>query len=48
MTNKEARQVLQEVWRNERNDYQSLEFREALDRAIRVLGEEVNGVENRA
>ena len=38
MTNAEARQVLQEVWRNERTDYQSVEFREALDRAIRTLG----------
>ena len=40
MTNKEARQVLQEVWRDERTDYQSVEFREALDRAIKELGKE--------
>lgn len=39
MTNQEARKVLQEVWRNERKDYNSVEFREALDRAIRALGE---------
>ena len=40
MTTKEARKILQEVWRNERNDYQSVEFLEALDRAIRILGKE--------
>ena len=43
MTSKEARKVLQEVWRNERTDYQSVEFREALDRAIRSLGDRPQG-----
>ena len=39
MTNKEARKVLQEIWRNERTDYDSVEVKEAIDRAIRTLGE---------
>ena len=43
MTNKEARKVLQELWRNERTDYESVDVKEAIDRAIRVLGDEVNG-----
>lgn len=47
MTNKEARKILQEVWRNERNDYQSVEFLEALDRAIRTLEKRnTDGVDN--
>ena len=37
MTKEEARKVLQELWRNERADYCSLEVREAIDRAIREL-----------
>ena len=39
MTNKEARKVLQEVWRNERTDYESVEVKEAIDRAIKTLEE---------
>ena len=37
MTNNEARKVLQEVWRNERTDYESVEVKEAIDRAIKTL-----------
>ena len=37
MTIDEARKILQEVWRHERSDYQSIEFLEALDRAIKAL-----------
>ncbi len=37
MTNKEARKILQEVWRNERTDYESVEVKEAIDRAIKTL-----------
>ena len=49
MTNERARKVLQELWRHERTDYHSLEVQEALDRAIRTLGSEVDksGVYNR-
>lgn len=43
MTNKEARKVLQEVWRNERTDYKSVEVKEAIDRAIRALEERPQG-----
>lgn len=37
MTVEDSRRVLQEIWRGERNDYQSTEFLEALDRAIKTL-----------
>ena len=37
MTNKDARKVLQEVWRSERADYESVEVKEAIDRAIKAL-----------
>ena len=37
MTKEHARTVLQEVWRGERTDYESVEVKEAIDRAIREL-----------
>ena len=43
MTDKEARKVLQEIWRNERTDYESVEVKEAIDRAIKTLGEVSQG-----
>lgn len=43
MTNNEARKVLQEVWRNERTDYESVEVKEAIDRAIRSLEDRPQG-----
>ena len=43
MTNNAARKVLQEVWRNERTDYESVEVKEAIDRAIRSLEDRPQG-----
>lgn len=42
MTKEHARKILQELWRGKRTDYESVEVKEAIDRAIRELGEITN------
>ncbi len=42
MTKEYARKILQELWRGERADYESIEVKEAIDRAIRELGNEID------